>query len=540
MMSQPGLLVRLIDYLEEKIEGGERKECLGQVIWKRLGFYKDMAFSRESREIHMKIAYLMGFEGGREGLDEGEVLEMKAKSDFLLENGVLELSYLVRMLQIVYFEGTKQDFDCLLSEINALYIKNASILSNFTIKIVDEYDYNRVLKEIPVFSNPKSARYCAVTSPKYENLRLYLKNLVLTKHQTNHNYPHFLQIFQLRPNHLPYQVVLSILSRLTKPNFDLSSLKKLVWRMTVQDMRVFQALQPEFIEITRLKNDENFLAWEEVFGWFVQSLLPGHINEGRPKLELGSVKYLEELLESVEEEEPARPILVMLLKNLGAMEEGVKVGLEDLGWILLKSLGFFGMNKTEKWLMSQGFELEFERSRLEEGRGWLFAKWRVFEEFGRLVDMSSGENQRNMDEVKKIWEGVKEVEDGTVYRSGGQFGLLYEEFCRFNGEFLGEVKGMIGKDGVGRDGRKRFRMLVENWVREGGRRFFFAFQDVLMPIYVAFEMILRGMEGGEEGEEDYEEEGCVFFKEKTLDELEGIKVKLFFCWVFFKCVFFVG
>ena len=540
MMSQPGLLVRLIEYLEEKIEGGEIKECLGQVIWKKLGFYKDMAFNRESREIHLKIAFLMGFEGGREGMDEGGMLEIKAKGDFLLENGVLELSYLVRMLQIVYFEGTKQDFDCLLSEIEALYIKNAGILSNFTIKIVDEYDYNRVLKEIPVFSSPKSARYCAVTSPKYSNLRLYLKNLVLTKHQTDHNYPHFLQIFQSRPNHLPYQVVLSMLSRLTKPYFDLSSLKRQVWRMTVQDMRVFQALQPEFIQITKLKKDENILAWEEVFGWFVESLLPGYVKEGDTRLEVGRVKYLEELMERVEEEEPAKPILVMLLKNLRAAEDGGKTGLEELGWILLRSLGFFGMNKTEKWLMSQGFELEFERSRLEEGRGWLFAKWRVFEEFGRLVDLSSGENQREMEEVKRIWEGVKEVEDGTVYRSGGQFGLLYEEFCRFNGEFLGEVKGMVGKEGVGRDERKRFRFLVENWVREGGRRFFFAFQDVLMPIYVAFEMILRGMEGGEQEDEEEEGEGCVFFKEKTLDELEGIKVKLFFIWFFEMCFFFFG
>lgn len=96
---------------------------------------------------------------------------------------------------------------------------------------------------------------------------------------------------------------------------------------------------------------------------------------------------------------------------------------------------------------------------------------------------------------------------------------------------------MVGKEVLGRDGRRKFGLLVENWVREGGRRFFFAFQDVLMPIYVAFEMILRGMEeeerkergeeGGKEGGEEGGEEECVFFKRKPLDELEGIKVSLF-------------
>ena len=114
---------------------------------------------------------------------------------------------------------------------------------------------------------------------------------------------------------------------------------------------------------------------------------------------------------------------------------------------MLKSLGFYGMNRTEKWLMAQGFELEFGRRRVEERKGWLFAKWKVFEEFGRLVDFGSAENKEKMEEVRRIEEEVREIEEGTVYRTGGQFGLMYEEFCRFNEEFIAEVKEMGGREG---------------------------------------------------------------------------------------------
>lgn len=567
MLNNPGLIVRLVEYLELKLEGGEEGEGMGQTIWRRLGLFRDMAFSREGLEVHMKIGALMGFEGGREDGEEEGGMEMKGKLDYLLQNGSLELDYLVRMLRIVYFEGRKEDWKLLMDEIDGLYNKYTAIASNFTIKIVDEYDYNRVLKEIPLLSSPESIRYWAMASPKYENLRLYIKNLVFTKHHTqHHNYPHFLQIFQLRPNPIPYQVVLSMFTRLNKPFFDLIDLKRLVWRMTVQDMRVLQAFQLEFKEINRLPKGESSLSGEEILGWFVHSLLPGHLKEGGTKLEPGDLK---DLIETVEEEEPAKPVLVMLLREIEELlnkpkrtgrtkrtkrtQSLSKEGLAGLGWILLKCLGFYGMNRTEKWLMAQGFELEFGRRRLEEKKGWLFAKWKVFEEFGRLVDFSSRENKEQIEEVKRIEEEVREIGEGTVYRTGGQFGFLYEEFCRFNGEFIAEIKEMMGREGregLGRDGKKRFGLLVENWVREGGRRFFFAFQDVLMPIYVAFEMILKGMEGGEvggeggrkeeeveqgkeEGGEEEEEEGgedggkeeCVFFKEKALDELEGIKVK---------------